>query len=122
MKRHIFQVNKAKRKIIYDRLILLVLLIVLIVVGRGVWLLWVKNKLARDNLISSEAHLSQLEKRREMLEIKLTKLETPRGVEEEIRTNFSVVKPGEKVINIVNPDKSTSTPTTTPPRHWWQWW
>ena len=121
MKRRIFQANKTGRQIIYDRLILLALLLVFLVVSRGVWLLWNKNAIARDNLISSEVHLKQLEERKRMLESKLSKIQTPRGLEEEIRTNFSVVKPGEKVINIIDPNKATITATTTPAvRHWWQ--
>jgi cell division protein FtsB len=122
MKRRIFQANKTGRQIIYDRLILLALLVVLLVVSRGAWLLWNKNAVAKDNLVSSEIHLKQLEDRKRMLESKLSKIQTPRGLEEEIRTNFSVVKPGEKVINIVDPDKATTTATATPvkKRSWWQ--
>lgn len=124
MKRRIFQGNKTGRKIIYDRLILLALTILFVIVGRGVWLLWVKSNIAKDNLVASENHLRQLEERKLMLNSKLSKLTTERGLEEEIRTNFAVVKPGEKVINIVDPDKTTATTTVTipPKRSWWQWW
>lgn len=121
MKRRIFQGGKIERKALYGRLILLALIILLLIVGRGAWLLWQKNLVAEDNLVSSEIRLKQLEERKKMLNLKLAKLGTSRGVEEEIRTNFSVVKPGEKVINIVDPAKATNTPTTTPSiRHWWQ--
>ncbi len=121
MKRRIFQANKTSRQIIYGRLVLVALVIVVLLFWRGVWYLWQKSNLAQVNLIASESHLKQLEERKKMLGNKLKKLETPRGIEEEIRTNFSVVKPGEKVINIVDPNKATTTATTTPlVRHWWQ--
>ena len=122
MKRRIFQGNKTERQTIYDRLILVVLLLLLLLIARGVWKLWQKNNMAESNLLASAEHLKQLEERKAMLEAKTAKLETARGVEEEIRNNFSVVKPGEKVINLVDPDKPTTTATSTPVRHWWQWW
>ncbi len=120
MKRRIFQGNKAERQTIYDRLILLVLFILLLIMARAVWRLWQKNDMAQKNLLVSAEHLRQLEERKEALDLKMTKLKTSRGVEEEIRVNFSVVKPGEKVINLVEPDKPTTTASTTPVRHWWQ--
>lgn len=120
MKRRIFQVNKVGRRIIFDRLILLFLFVLFLIMGRAVWRFWEKNSLAESNLVSSEIHLKQLEERKKMLESKLKKLETARGVEEEIRTNYLVTKPGEKVINIVETEKATITSTTTSKRHWWQ--
>lgn len=120
MRRKIFQGNKVERQIVYERLVLLILLILFLIMVRAVWRLWQKNDMAQSNLVASADHLRQLEERRGMLESKMAKFKTPRGVEEEIRANFSVVKPGEKVINLVEPDKPTTTAPTTSVRHWWQ--
>lgn len=105
---------------ISEYLIILVLLFILLIIERGVWRLWQKNKMADANLALSSERLIQLEERKGMLEIKISKLGTARGVEEEIRTNFSVVKPGEKVVSIVEEEKATTTTVKVEKRSWWQ--
>ncbi|HRZ30189.1 MAG TPA: septum formation initiator family protein [Candidatus Paceibacterota bacterium] len=120
MKKSIFQGNKNRYKVAYEFLIILVLLFSFVVMVRAVWRLWQKNEIANANLASSDERLTQLEERKRMLEVRISKLGTPRGLEEEIRTNFSVVKPGEKVVNIVEREEATTTATTTEVRRWWQ--
>lgn len=113
--------DRKKKSNLYNWLILIVLFFVLILMGRAVWSLWQKNELAESNRVLSEKHLKALIEREKTLRQKIIKLQTLRGVEEEIRTNYSVVKPGEKVINIVENEKATQTATTTPAvKSWWQ--
>jgi cell division protein FtsB len=120
MKRRIFQGNKNIYKVVYGLLLLFVLLAAFLVMSRAVWRLWQKSSMANDNLASSVERLSQLEERKDMLEGKISKLGTSRGIEEELRTNFSIVKPGEKVISIVEGEEATTTTTTTEVRPWWK--
>ena len=104
-----------------DRLVLLGLVIVLFFVAQATWSLYQKNKMAQDNLGSSIDRLTKLTDRKNILQDKIAKLNTPRGIEEEIRANLPVVKAGEQVINIVEPEAvATATATTTKP--WWQIW
>lgn len=109
------------KKKFFQVLVPLVLFLAVIVMARAVWRMWQRNQLAQNNLASSLVNLEQLSKRKSLLEQKISKMKTPRGVEEELRVSFAVIKPGEKVINIVDDSKATTAPTTTlPTKAWWQ--
>lgn len=100
---------------------LTLLLIIALILGRGVWRLWFSNRLAEERRWESNQHLEDLTKRKKFLENKIANLKTDRGLEEELRTNFSVVRPGEKVINLLDKEGSGSTTaSTTELRRWWQ--
>ncbi|OJI09428.1 MAG: hypothetical protein COV08_01140 [Candidatus Vogelbacteria bacterium CG10_big_fil_rev_8_21_14_0_10_49_38] len=120
MKRRFFQSGSPGR-LIGRFAIWFLLAVICFLLARAVWGLWQKNNLAQGNLEASAARLAELEAHQRDLADKLAKLKTERGVEEEIRTNFAVVKAGEKVIKIV-PATPTTTPTTTPPKPWWKFW
>jgi len=113
------QGKSEKRKRWSKRLILLGLLIIFLVVLRATWDLYQKSQLAGAKLNSSADRLAKLTERQTVLRDKIERLKTPRGVEEEIRNNFPVVKEGEQVINLVEEEpQPTITSTTT--RKWWQ--
>ncbi len=100
-------------------LIWLGLIFIFLLVLRAVWGLSQKNQMAKENLLSSAEQLAKLTERQIVLRAKIERLKTARGVEEEIRSNFPVVKEGEQVINIVAEEpKSTTTATTT--KSWWR--
>jgi len=123
MTRPALQVKRKRSEIVYQRLIILALFLAFVVLARAVWGLWQKNRLAETNLAVATVQLDKLIARKTMLENKIKRLETQRGFEEEIRANFAVVKPGERVINIIDNTKSTITATSTPDeRPWWQIW
>jgi len=73
---------------------------------------WQKKEESEEFRNVSERKLSELQSRYDGLEKDLERLETPEGVEEEIRSKFSVAKAGENVVVIVNDvavDGSSST-------------
>ena len=96
------------------------LIAVLLVILRATWSLYRKDQIARDNLQSSVERLAKLKERELTLQDKIERLKTPRGIEEEIRNNYPMVKPGEKVINIVDEGQEPSTTATTTTKSWWQ--
>lgn len=121
MKRSHFQVKPELLRRLRVWLILAGLALLVFIFGRGVWHLWTNNSLAGQRERESATQVAELSKRKIFLERKIAELKTDRGLEEELRTSFSVVRPGEKVINIVDPDKATLTATSTPAKsHWWQ--
>jgi cell division protein FtsB len=105
-----FQAEKTRQT--WYRLLLIFLLILNIFLLRGVWRVYQKSQIAGDNYLSAKERLDNLTKRQQILSERLENLKTDQGMEEQIRNNFSVVKPGEKVVVIV--DTPTSTATTTP--------
>ena len=75
--------------------------------------------------------LSTLQERAALLETEVNRLESDRGIEEEIRDRYEVSKKGEQVVVILSDDakggRSASTTSTTPPArapsfwHKWLW-
>lgn len=69
--------------------------------------------------------LSHLKARETELHERVEYLRGERGVEEEIRKNFDVAMPGEKVVIITGEAKAATTSATSTPEstvHWYQFW
>lgn len=67
---------------------------------------------------ASYSRLSELEKRDKDLELKISKLNTTSGLEEEIRSKFSVSKNNENTVIIVREESSSSTDINTSTTFW----
>ncbi|MEK7091766.1 MAG: hypothetical protein AAB900_02135 [Patescibacteria group bacterium] len=81
-----------------------------LLLARGVWRVYNQSRYANANYLVTKDRLAGLEAREKQINDRLTSLSTERGLEEEVRNNFSVVRPGEKMILIVD---STNTATET---------
>jgi cell division protein FtsB len=103
------KLSKSRLKT-WTRLSLLVLLALFF--AKELFDIYNKNKSASIDRRSSDKELSELEERRDYLVDKMASLKTNRGQEAEIRRNFSVVKPGEKVLVIVGSEDSTTSTST----------
>jgi len=95
------------------RIIAIVLLLVVLLLAKSVWGVWQKNATARAARQEAETELTALKERHQALEMRVTRLETPQGEEEEMRRNFPVVKAGEKLIVIVDEEASTGEATSS---------
>lgn len=113
------QGKKKKRKYLLGFPLAIISVLVLMLVARAAWKMYQQDALSRENLRLAQDQLAVLRDRQANLKEKLKMLETPRGIEEEIRANFSVVKEGEKVINLVE-EATATVPTTTAKKSWWQ--
>lgn len=102
------QEKNWKKNFLYSKLFFIFLIFMLFLLIKATWRMYEKDKTAKKNLKESNERLSSLVERREELEKSINRLSTDRGMEEEIRNNFSVVKEGEKVINIVDGEKENS--------------
>jgi len=91
------RIRNKNRRAIYSGWTLIVLLFVIFVVGRGAWSVLQKERETKNNLNNANEELIELEDRRELLAREIRKLSTERGVEEEIRDKFRVVKSGEEI-------------------------
>ncbi len=118
-----FQGRRLKSKW-RQRLVVALLVLVFLGMGRGVWSLIQKNRLARENFQEAAHKLEDLERERASLVTTVDILKTNRGIEAEIRKNYSVVKEGEHVIAIVDgTDSGSSTDNgANKKKHWWQVW
>jgi cell division protein FtsB len=113
-----FQEKKSWKRFLYSRMTAVLLLVAIVVLARAVWGLYQKERESAANALTANTELQKLEDRRSMLESELSKLETDEGIEEEIRQKYSVSKPGENVVIIVDKN-ATSAPVQAPEEGWW---
>ena len=99
-----FQEKKKLKRFIYSRLTVSLLLIVLFFLLKGVWNVYGKQQITRENYEETRVKLEALRARETKLSKDIEKLKTDEGVEQEIRDRYGLVKPGEEIIVIV--DKS----------------
>ncbi len=108
-----FQDKKQIKSRFYSKLTIALLVLLILFLGNGVWNIYGKQRQSKVMRREAESKLASLQGQKSSLEREIEKLESESGVEEEIRTKFNVVKPGERVVMIVNPAPATTTATTT---------
>jgi cell division protein FtsB len=100
-------------KRLFFRIIIWVLLIalagLLIAVSAATWRVMTRGEAARTAHESAEDNLEGLTERKAKIEEALRKLDTSRGVEEEIRERYQVGLPGEEQFVIVEPKNKQAT-------------
>lgn len=97
-----FQERKKLRKILYAKATLGVLFVLSVIVARGAWQVYQKAAIARAERVEAESSLGELVSRTKGLEESIDRLKSERGVEEEIRQKFTVARPGEEVVIVVD--------------------
>ncbi|MCX6717598.1 MAG: septum formation initiator family protein [Candidatus Taylorbacteria bacterium] len=115
-----FQRKKNIRKVIYSRITIFVLFVVVIFLLRAVYDIYKKERVSFKSVASVEENYNDLKNRQSMLKSEIERLNTDKGVEEEIRSKFSVSKPGETVVVIVDNSSNTSTDSENTGQSFWQ--
>ena len=88
-------------------ILILVLLVIFVILLRATWHLYnIVRDTAQKRTIAEENAI-ELKERRSELEEKIERAGTQRGIEEEIRDRYAVVKEGEGVIIIINEEEET---------------
>jgi len=103
-----FQEKKKFRKLLYSKGVLLLLIVILFFAVRSSFGVYEKSKESGINLEISKKQLADLNARQQALAVKILDLKTEEGVEKDIREQFRVAKPGEKMIVIVDSNSSSS--------------
>lgn len=111
--RELEQKHKFRRRM-YSLPSLIVLLIITGAMVRGAYLLMVKERASAKDAKLLLAKVETLREREGVLIKEINKLETPAGVEEEIKSKFNVAKEGERVAVIVDGPEEVATTTPTP--------
>ena len=97
-----FQERKKLRKILYSKVSLAVLLVILFAVGQGLWRIQEKVTIARAERDLAARSFADLQSRTEELQASLARLKSDSGIEEEVRQKFTVARPGEEVVVVVD--------------------
>ncbi|GMU74411.1 MAG: hypothetical protein AMXMBFR44_6080 [Candidatus Campbellbacteria bacterium] len=91
-----------------SNLTILVLCIVIIILGKEVWDVYQRERLARESLSQAQVQKESLDKREQFLRSEIDLLENQEGVESELRERYGIAKPGEKVIVLVDAEATTT--------------
>ena len=108
-----------KKRNIYPRATISVLTIIVLLLARATWNVFVKNKTTGGNLNEAIEDLESLKNREVELKTEIERLSTERGVDEEIRTKFRVVKEGEGMIVLVDSPDVSSTSSQNNAKSFW---
>ena len=103
-----FERKRKIRKVLYSKGVLVVVFVLLVLISKATWGLYAKERESRNGLDRIEQELSALTSREERLQNDIARLQTPEGIEFEIREQFQVAKSGEKMVVLVQEQKSTA--------------
>lgn len=106
----------ALRKLVYSRATIVVLAVLVVLLGIGVFNAYQTASRAEEKRAEREAVLQNLKERQAALSREIEQLETERGIEAEIRTKYDVGHEGEGVIVIVDAPANEANATTTDER------
>ena len=97
-----FADKRKVKRILYSPFSVIILATLVFFLGRSVWKAYSKNTISREARAGALRQIKELEARKAELEAKLEKLQSPEGLESEIRDKLPVAKEGEEVIIIVD--------------------
>jgi cell division protein FtsB len=110
--------QKIKRRL-YSPWSLLALLLFTILVAKGAVSILMKENQSSSDVQDLQAKVVDLTNQETKLNDNLSELNSPSGVNEEIKEKYNVSEAGEHVAVLVDRDNASSTATSTP-AHWYR--
>lgn len=114
-----FQEKRKIKKFIYSKITLFILLVLILLTLKATWGVYTKYSLTKENMEKSATNAEKLLARQDFLESEIDRLQTPAGVEQEIREKYGLVKEGEEVIVILPAEQDIDVKAEAP-KSWWQ--
>ncbi len=115
-----FQEKRKLRRFLYSRITSVILLVIIFFILKGVWGVYEKQSIAKENLKKISTNFNTLLERELILTSEINRLKTDIGVEEEIREKYGLVKPGEEVLVIIDDDEVVGSPSISSGSNFWQ--
>lgn len=115
-----FQERRRVKKLLHSRYAIGLLLIIIVLVSRGVWGIYVKYDKSRALAEKSRADLAILQAREQTLTKSINALSTEEGKEKELRDRFGLVKEGEKMVILVDDATSAKPSANVINDSWWR--
>lgn len=107
------------RSVMYHKATLITLFILVLLFAHSTWVVYQKKRVSEELKNGSLQTVAVLEARDAELKSRINRLQTEPGIEEEIRSKFTVAKNGENMVVVV--EDTTPTASTTPPNpSFWQ--
>ena len=114
-----FHQKRKIRSVAYNRITLVVLGILVLIVLHSTWSVYQKERESGQMKDIAKNNLVELQSRDSDLKAKINNIDTTAGVEEKIRSKFTVAKYGENMVVVV-PDNNSNASTTTSSIGFWQ--
>lgn len=111
-----FKSRRKTKRLLYSPATVVVLILVIAVLARATWGIYLKYRLSADRLSQAQGQLETLNDQGADLSQSISQLSTEEGSEAVMRTDFRVTKPGESLAVIVN--TATTGPATTTETFW----
>ena len=109
-----FHNKRDPMRLMWRRLIAVILLVLIAVALRGVWGVYKKSQESHELKIEAQAKLYDLKKREFELRSDISNLRSARGVEAELRERYDLAAEGEGGVVIVDPPAPPPEPNPTP--------
>lgn len=97
-----FYEKRKMRNLVYSKIVLFFLLLIIFFLSYSVWGVYQKERDTQVKKSQRAQVLTEIRERERELAEEMERLNTERGVEEEIRSKFDVARTGEKVLVIVD--------------------
>ena len=109
-----FSHKRDPMRLMWRRLLALVLLGLVAFAVQGVWSVYKKAQDSGNLKMEAQAKLDDLKKRELELRTDISNLRSDRGIEAELRERYNLAAAGESVIIIVDPPAPPPQPKPTP--------
>lgn len=113
-----FQRKKRFRQILYSPLVAGIAVVIALYAIYSTFSVYRKYVQSKSELSQSEAGMLALDKQNTDLDSQLRALQTPQGIEDEIRTKYGMAKTGEALAVISDDEPVPQTGSTT--ETWWR--
>jgi cell division protein FtsB len=97
-----FEKKRKIRKIIYSKFVILLLVLLLFILARGVWGVYLRSRTSSERESQSQETLQILESKKDSLSQEVEFLESELGIEGRLRSFYSLGREGEEVIFIID--------------------
>ena len=113
------QQKRKIRSVLYHRATLVILALLVIIVLHSTWTVYKKKRISEEMKVVSLQNVETLRLRNSEILSRIERLKTEVGIEEEIRSKFTVAKNGENMVVIVEEEKG-GVATTSQSKSLWQ--
>jgi len=119
-----FGTPKKNVQLLYSWPAIAGLAVVIVLLSQSVWERYQVKRGMEIRFVAAQSEYEAFKQRREELTEKVEYMQGARGVEEELRRNFDVARPGEQIVILTGavPALLVDALESPPSPPWWQFW